>query len=195
MESTDILINILAPCLFLVLSFFVYYLGRNKLSSALFLIGCYTLTVVILFFTYGDYIEKVSTEEQINYIIDSETSNLRVILEVSGFPKDKIDNYLNIKIDPSLDKNTKKNNIDIITQGIIFGSVIFILGFLLSYLLWVKNDKQQYNTMIYYNLIILFFVILVEMIYFSCLAKNYRVINTNEIYYNFYNELYKYSTS
>ena len=194
MGSDSLLINILAPLLFILLCSFIFYLGRNTLSSNLFLISCYTAVIVILFFTYGKYIESLSLDNQLNYFIDNETSTLKVLLEASGYPTDSINNNLEeIKPDPSMDNGTKKLNRKILEEGIIFASVILVVGFSISYLLWKTNKEFNYRTMIYHNIILLFFVFIVEIIYFTCLSKNYRVLDSNEVNYNFYLQLDRYA--
>ena len=95
--------------------------------------------------------------------------------------------------DNNLDNEVKKNNTKALYESIIFASIIFIVGVSASYLLWKKNGKNTYSTMVYHNLIMLLFVFIVEIVYFSCLSKNYRTIKTNEIYFNLYDQLVEYS--
>jgi len=196
MDKTGLTINILSPSLFFILVSLVYYFSRNKLSSNLFLISLYTVLIVVLFFTYGSYIEKVSIKNQINYIIDEQTSTLQSIIKSTTSGINFSDNDLIKSIPPqnkNLDDETKKNNTKALYEAIIFASVVFIIGVSLSYLLWKKNGKNTFSIMVYHNLIILVFVFIVELVYFACLSKNYRSMKTNEIYYNFYDELVKYS--
>lgn len=196
MDKTGLTINILAPAFFCILGSLVYYFGRNKLSSNLFLISLYTVLIVILFFTYGNFIEQESTKSQLDYLIDSQTSSLQSIIKSTSGGVNFINNDLIKSISSqsdTIDDEVKKNNTKALYESIIFASIIFIVGVSASYLLWKKNGKNTYSTMVYHNLIMLLFVFIVEIVYFSCLSKNYRTIKTNEIYFNLYDQLVEYS--
>lgn len=177
-----IIIEIIAIILFVFITILSYFVLKYEyFVSNMFILSSYLIVVPLLFFTLGAYIEKVVVESQIKRIINElkETANS---LNYS-IPK------LKLSENNSLDKQVEENNKKIIINTIATLIPISILGLVSIYGLWYFKPVFKLKNLIYKDLFILLLIIIVEILFFLFISKNYRSIDANLIKYNILIEL------
>jgi hypothetical protein len=169
-ENTYIPLLIFAGLLFST----YYFLGIRALSSNIFMLSIYTMFVPILFFTYGAYIEKQIVKDQVERLVDSFTSNVKVL----GYTIPDV----NIPVDKSLDDTVKKNNTDLLKRAFTVLTVGFAGGVALSVVLWrYAKERFEFMHMVYENLGLLLLVAITEVVFFGVISRNYRSLDSNAI--------------
>ena len=159
----------------LILLLITYYsLGIQALSSNIFMLSIYAMFVPILFFTYGAYIEKQIVKNQVERLVESFTSdakNLNI-----GIPP------IDIPVDKKFDSSVKKINDDLIKKSFTILTIGFIVGVILSLVLW-KYAKKTFNFkhLVYENFSLLLLVAITEIIFFGVISRNYRTLDSNGI--------------
>ena len=144
-----------------------------------------SLFIGIFFFTYGAYIEHKILESQIDFL------SLDIMNNVKLFGKN-----INIKFKEKLleltppdlsneDENVKNGNQKILIKAIVSIIVFTIAICSIIYFLY-KKSKKDFNikTIIYQNLILLFFIALTEILFITFFVADYITINTNNVKYN-----------
>ena len=190
-DNTNNLVNIVVPIFFVLVMIALYMIGINILSSSLFIVGFYSIIVILLFFTLGTYIEKLSVNNQLDMFINEFTNQIQGFINTNG---GKIlpnipDNFKHNKDDDEIEESNRQ----ILYEAIAFGVIVFFVCLLFSFLLWKFKCRFNYKNMLYHNFILLFFVVVVEVIYFFCLSKNYRILDKNKLYSNLYAQLIEYA--
>lgn len=166
---------IIAGCAsFFILFTTYYFLGLKSLITNLMLLGLYTLLVPCLYFTFVSWIEKEVVENQISDVatsIKNDADNLGATLP-----------SLNITVDKSADKKTKDNNNKLIKEAFIFSSVFAFISVAATYLLTKFSKKDiSFRFIAYENFLILVFIIVVELLFFGLVVKNYKTVDTNNV--------------
>ena len=183
-------VNILFPLLAVGLLLITYYLfGSQVLSSNLFIIGVYTLLVPLLFFSYGKYTEKRVAKKELNRFIKN---NLELFKFLNPGISDSVNKNANIGDNP-IDEETKKTNSELIKYSLIASSIIMVLFVGLSYILWFNVKNKKFNIMMAQNSLILLLVVIVEIIFTTLIAGNYRQLDDNRIKKELFKQLYDYS--
>jgi len=161
------------------------HLNTNFAIKILLNVLLISIFIVMFFFTYGTYIEHKIMENQIDFL------SLDIMNSVKLFGEN-----INIKFKEKLltitppdlsdeDKNIKNENKKIIIQAIIAIFIIIIVICFLIYFLYKKSKQNlDMKTIIYQNLILLFFVGLTYMLFFTFFISDYISVNTNNVKYN-----------
>lgn len=183
------LVNYISVCVFIItLIIFSYIYGIKNLPSLFFLITMYTCIIVIIYFTYGQYISKKLVDKQIYYVFKGFTKYNVIFKDYF----DKIFNYE--KIDIANDNNIEKKNKTIINNIKYLLSLILVIGITISFsiYLYTKNYKldlnNNYNYFINYvndvvkeNAIILIIIIIIQLLFNYFITRNYVPLENNEI--------------
>lgn len=159
--------------LFIVTIYLLY--PMNYVLNAIYLVSFYSILVPSLFFTYGSYIERKSLELQIDRVMDIFTKvihGLNIIIPDISVPADGSND--------DIDSQNRK----IIEEAFLVMGIVFAVGVTSGLLLYYKF-KNKYKLNLYKilrnTLIVLLVIIIVELIYFGLIVKNYRTLSTNEI--------------
>lgn len=186
-------VNYTFPIVAVLLLFLTYkVLGSQVLSSNLFILGIYILIVPVLFFTYGDFVEKRVAEKEIKRFLNN---NLQLLKLFPGVEAAISDLTPTTPGNNPADAETKKNNEDLIKYSLIVSGSIMVLFVLFSYLIWRSKRKFSYKRMMIKNGILLTLVVIVEIIFFTLIAGNYRIINDNEVLEELFKSMNEYSTA
>lgn len=157
------------------LLFTTYYtLGLKIFLSNLMLLGLYAFIVPCIFFTYGAWIEKLIIDKQINGLVDELESD--------------VNNYgttippININVDKSQDDSVEEDNKKLLESAFIVVTIFTFLVLAVTYFLkrYLK-DPKEYKTILYENLVILFFIVIVELLFFGFITRKYRTLDSNTI--------------
>lgn len=184
-------VNYTFPIVAVLLLFLTYkVLGSQVLSSNLFILGIYIFIVPVLFFTYGDFIEKRVAEKEIKRFLNNNLQLLKLFPGVEGLISDLTPTTPG---NNPADAETKKNNDDLIKYSLIVSGAIMFLFVLFSYLIWRSKRKFSYKRMMIKNGILLTLVVIVEIIFFTLIAGNYRIINDNEVLEELFKSMKEYS--
>lgn len=159
-----------------------YFLGLKALITNTMMLGMYAFIVPCLFFTFGDWVEGKVVDNQINRLLDETVGDI----EAFGVTLPSI----NVPIDDSEDEKVAKSNQKLIVLSFAFVITLAFLCFAITYILWrfMKNNFS-YNHIFKENLIILGFIILVELLYFGVIVKNYRSLDSNALISKILNDL------
>lgn len=178
------LIEIIAIVLFVFITILSYFVLKYEyFVSNIFILSCYLVVVPLLFFTLGTYIEKIVVESQIKRIIN-ELKDTANSLNYS-IPK------LKLNSNDSLDKKVQQNNENIMKNSTIILVSIFIFGLISVLGLWYFKPVFKLKKLIYKDIFILLLIIIVEILFFIFITKNYRSIDVNLIKYNILIDLSK----
>ena len=125
------------------------------------------------FFTYGSYVEKNIVKDQSAMLAKD------IARDINLFPKEttqKIVNRINIPDMSAVDAQVEAHNREIKNQAITTLSIVFISGLLLSIGIakWKKIDILSF---VRDNLIILFFVGVVEFVFLTFVVQNVYIID------------------
>lgn len=156
----------------LIITYFV--LGLKILISNMMLLGMYAFIVPCLYFTFGSYIEKLIVEKQINNLIDqvlNETNQFGVALP-----------NININVSYAEDDIVEQKNKKLIEESFITTTVFSFIFILFTYFLYkVIKNNYNYSHIVFENLIILLFIIIVELLFFGFIVRNYRTLDSNVV--------------
>uniref|UniRef100_A0A6C0DD17 Uncharacterized protein n=1 Tax=viral metagenome TaxID=1070528 RepID=A0A6C0DD17_9ZZZZ len=151
----------------------------NILINVLFV----SLFIALFFFTYAAYIEKQVVTNQMKFLA-GDTSN---IIKLFGKNVTEIvrDNVKNTVI-PDLsheDEIVKKSNNEIIKKVIKINIFFAIIVSLIVYYIYIKYSNKSYDLgeIIVNNLIILFFIGIVEYSILKYFGSRYISIDTNKV--------------
>ena len=162
-------IVILIICFFLIYLFF----GKKIFLNNIILISSYVIIVPIIFFSFGSYIEKIVIKKQIIRLVN------KIKYITSKFNID-LNNQIKIKVNKEDDENVKKINKTIIRKAFLISSIIFVIGLIIS-LYMAKINNMKFIPILKYNSMILLIIIIVELLFFSLISKNYRSVDSNDI--------------
>jgi len=154
-----------------------YFLLSYKLFvSNIFIISSYLVIVPSLFFTYGAYIERDIVKTQIVRIIEE----LKAAAYAIGYTIPNID----VSVDVDLDAKVEENNNELIKFAIITLVVVSLLGYITVAYLWWRKPNFSVSYMMARDFLLLFLIIIVEVLFFTVITKNYRTIDANLIKYS-----------
>lgn len=174
--------QIMAIIIFIITTIFSYFLLSYKLFiSNLFIISSYLIVVPSLFFTYGSYIEQQVVKTQIIRIID-DIKDSAYILGIT-IPS------LDITIDKSLDAQVEKQNRELIIMAVITLMIASFIGYISVIYLWWRKKSFSFKGMLVRDVILLLLIVLVEIIFFTVVSKNYRSIDVNTVKYHILTDL------
>lgn len=169
-----VIVELISIVIFIICFFLIYLLfGKKIFINNIILISSYVIIVPIIFFSFGSYIEKIVIKKQIVKLVNK-------IKYITSKFNINLNNEIKIKVNKEDDANVKKNNKTIIRKAFIISSIIFIIGFIISLSL-AKINNIKFIPILKYNLIILFAIIVVELLFFSLISKNYRSVDSNDI--------------
>ena len=159
----------------------------NLICETLVMVSLYTIFVSILFFTYGKYIETQVAKNNANLLVDSLTTDLKFFgIQLVPDEFHILEKVLKNLKAPDMTKDDQKikdQNLILIkkTMLIIFGgSLTAILFGLFVWIFLLKRPFKQYFTFIFPHVIILLiFVAIVEITFFTFISKNYRSLDPN----------------
>ena len=159
----------------------------NLICETLVMVSLYTIFVSILFFTYGKYIETQVAKNNANLLVNSLTSDLKFFgTQLVPNQFDILEKVLQNLKAPDMtkdDQKTKDQNLALIkkTMLIVFGgALIAILFGLFLWIFLLKRPVKQYFTFIFpHAMILLIFVGIVEIAFFTFISKNYRSLDPN----------------
>lgn len=180
MSKDKKLINgILASTIFVLLSLIYYFFGHCSLLSSILIISIYLLVVPLLFFTFGAYIEKLSVTEQVKVMTDKIKKTKNAAGVSVDFPT----------IPPassSDDDEAKESNKEIINNSLTIlipsfaGGLVLFFG-LKYYFTRIRKKDINGKGIAREVLLFLIVIIIVEMLFFSLITKNYRALTTNQV--------------
>ena len=152
------------------------------IPSILFMSGIYSIAVAILFFTYGQTIEKDVVKSNTESLLDSMTDDIMVVLS----PKQKkslTSHISNIKISQDVKKSDKEvdsRNKDVQNKAVKYISIFSIIAILVSLCLWYfgKLPYKEYGIeVVGKSFLFLAIIIIFQIIFFTLITKNYKSLD------------------
>jgi hypothetical protein len=141
-----------------------------------------SLYIVIFFFTYGSFIEKKVVKNQMKFLSDNISDNIKI------YGKDVNSSLKNIFTsleEPNLveeDKMVEESNKKVLMTAIKANVVFFIIVILIVYFIYSKSNKDfNMKRIIVQNLIILVFVGFTEFSFLTYFGSKYISIDPNFI--------------
>ena len=175
-------------------------IGLEHFSKSLFILGSYASILGILFFTYGQTIEKDVITSQLGRIIQQISDQIKLMFQLTNpaFISNLTKIIHNTEPTSSTDSSISLNNSRITKYAIyillgLFFTCLFLSFFI--YFLFIKKSNKlsplyfsssaspsnYLNIIIKPSLILLFVVVIVEISFFTLISKNYRPIDQNLI--------------
>jgi len=146
----------------------------HDLTNVILSITFIAVFISIFFFTYGTKIEKDVVQDQVKFVVEELTTDLKVWMPSSVISeiKTSID-----KIQPpdtsAEDQKVKDNNDALIKKSIpIVGGILFV-GMAISIVL-SRVYKFSFTSLFIQNIIILIAVAITEFCFLTFIGKNYR---------------------
>lgn len=167
-------IELISIIIFIICLFIIFLLfGKKIFINNILIISSYVIIVPIIFFSFGSYIEKIAIKKQIIRLIN------KIKYINSKFNID-LNNEIKLEVNKEDNVNVKKINKTIIRKAFFISSIIFIIGLIIS-LYMAKINNMKFIPILKYNSIILLIIIIVELLFFSLISKNYLSIDSNDI--------------
>ncbi len=174
-------------------------------TTTLLMLGVYAVFVGFFFFTYGAYTEKKVVKNEINILVNEFTEDF-IFFGQQAEPDefDELKKIINDITAPNLseaDRKVEENNQNLIHTAIITLAVTFIVCLILSLCVWYFGfTKKQHAVEPYGNFtkritLLMIIVALVEFLFFTLVAGNYRPIDPNSIKKKLVESLQNYANS
>lgn len=167
--------------LFIILSslYTTYRISLNNLSDVVFMCSVYTAILTFIYFFYFVKLEEGLIVTQIKKIV----SDFFAILNENNIKiNKKIDNDID---DTDEDKKILKENKKIRLEALVIACVVLVVGLVLSFFIWKKTKKNSFKKyrklIIGKNLIIIFFVVLIQFLFAKYITSKYLPLRTDEI--------------
>lgn len=159
----------------------------NLVCETFVIVGLYTIFVTVLFFTFGKYIETFVAKNNSDLLVDSLTDDIK-FFGTNLAPKEfqKISGLLKKLKPPDMskqDKDVNDQNMKLIKDTmfyVLIGASSAILLGLIFWLVLLRRPFKEYFTLIFpHAIILLCFVAIVEIVFFTTISKNYRSLDPN----------------
>jgi hypothetical protein len=142
----------------------------------------------IFFFTYAKDIEKDIVVNNVRYLIDTLTPNLKLLPQpVYNILKNNVNNIKLANMDKEDAEVTNANN-ELLKKSAKVLGIVLVLSLAFSYYMCNKYNLD-FNDLLYHNLILVGCVALVEFMFLNLIAKNYISADPNIIARNLTSQL------
>lgn len=174
--------NVIFIVVFIIILGLIYYLfGLEQVVNNIFLLSLYSIIIATLFFTYVASIEREIVRSQVSDLIDDFTNDYKIVVGPSG-------SMINIDDTPDTesDKYVETENTKLIKKSFLILGICFAGGFVFCLSVWLITKKYYPNKsfslkkLFVHNLILLSLVVIIELLFFGLVTRNYKTLNVNE---------------
>ena len=134
----------------------------------------------IFFFTYGAFVEKLVLRRQIKFIMDDFVGSLKLYVP-SDVWKQLGDATATIPpADTSHDQDTEDNNQSLMREALsIFGAFLTVALVVVAILWYTSGKAFDLKRLFGESLLLLVFVAVVELLFYTLVAANYKSVDPN----------------
>ena len=151
-----------------------------------------TIFIVIIYFTYGLYLEKIIFEKQVKYIFNKLNKITKAIDPNFKFSNIKYINTLKIEDEPKVIEKIDKHNNELKKKAGFALSIMIIASLIIIILIGKKYDIIDENgkkidmltyikTLLKMNIIVLLFISMTYISFITFVGYNYIYINDSYI--------------
>lgn len=174
---------------------------QEYIFSTLLMISMYLIFLCIFFFTFGAYIEKLSVANQSKNIVHSLTIDFKRIMDVANVAYPNSITWKPIKVDENsnkdLDKKVSEQNSKVVKMAIKYCSITVAILLSIAAIIFIifKFDLSHALDVVKKNIIMIFFVCLTQVAFFSGISANYLTLDPKDVKLSIINTLTNIKTS
>jgi hypothetical protein len=171
-----------------------------KISNIILHIVLISIIIIVIFITYGIFLEKKILENQIEYILDKIFKPIKILAPDTKFFDNDILEKLKIQDTDEIKKKIDIHNKKLLLKGGLFNGVLLLISLIIIIFMGVKYEQKLDNgnklnfvnylsKLMQYNLTTLFFVALTYIGFISYIGYNYIYIDEKAIGLNIINKI------
>ena len=173
-----------------------------KISNIILHIVLISVLIIVIFITYGIYLEKKILENQIQYILDKIFNPIKILSpDIKIFNNDTLEK-LKTQDSEEIKKNIDVNNKKLLLKAGIFNGGLMLIALIIIIFMGIKYEQKLDNgrklsfgnylgKLMQYNFITLIFVGLTYLGFITYIGHNYIYIDEKEIGLNILNKIEK----
>lgn len=160
----------------------VKLLSAHGISLILLNISLVAAFIGIFFFTFGSYIEKLVLRRQIKFIMDDFVGSLKFVAPDEVWQQLGQATATLPEADTSHDQDTEDNNQALLKEALSIFGVLLVVSLFAVGLLWYLSGKTfNLGRLFGESFLLLGFVAVVELLFYSLVAANYKSVDPNFI--------------
>ena len=171
-------------------------------SELILSITFFVVFIVVFYFSYGLFMEKIVLNKELSHIIQSFKSNITFLNPSMKMQIKSLIQNAKLPDDAQIDSDINNNNKKILITAICIAIVIFFVGTGLSFFLttkWAASlfgghcGNMSYWSNILKNIVVIIAIALTEFLFATYIIANYISVDQNDIMYLFFKNLQDYS--
>tara|TARA_Y100000816_G_C25837171_1_gene437604 strand:- start:99 stop:677 length:579 start_codon:yes stop_codon:yes gene_type:complete len=174
--------NIIFTVIFFSILITVYVtFGIKQVVSNIYVLSVYSLIIATLFFTYVAQIEQYIVKSQVEHLLDEFTNDYKIFIgDDTGIV------HVKDVTDKSQDDKVNINNDKLIKRSFLILGVSFAVGIIICISFWLITTKFfpkksfNFKKLMIENSILLFIVVMVELLFFGLVTRNYKTLDINK---------------
>jgi hypothetical protein len=163
-----------------------------KISNIILHIVLISFLIIIIFITYGVYLEQEVMRHQISYLLEKVLGPIKIINSDKKIFDDKYLESLKSEDTEETKKEVDKNNRELLLKGGMINTILLFIAFVIIIIMGIKyehklddgtelNFSRYITTLIKYNLFTLIFIAITYFSFVTYIGYNYIYIDDSKI--------------